>query len=352
LGVVGYLAWSAEQIRRTFGRYLSDAIVARLLEQPEGLALGGERRRLTLLTSDLRGFTSLSESLLPERVIAVVNAYLKQMAEVITEYGGTIDEFMGDGILVLFGAPTALPDDAQRAIACAIAMQRAMAGVNAGLRAQGLPGLEMGIGVHTGEVVVGNIGSERRTKYGVLGAQVNLTYRLESYTLGGQVLMSEACYEAAGGGSLIQVGDRRQVFPKGVRSGLWIYEVLAVGAPFELALPLRSECWVRLREPLTIAVVLLDDKDASQPRRSAQIVALSEWGAQVESEFGLSEFVLFSTVKLSWGGAIGADELEAYAKVVDRRDEPGCCLRFTARSAEALADCDRWRNRSMNQEGV
>jgi adenylate cyclase len=319
-----------------------------LLEQPEGLALGGERRRLTLLTSDLRGFTSLSESLSPERVIAVINAYLGQMAEVITDYGGTIDEFMGDGILVLFGAPTVLPDDALRGIACAIAMQRAMDEVNAGLAAQGLPALEMGIGVHTGEVVVGNIGSERRTKYGVLGAQVNLTYRLESYTLGGQVLISEACYEAAGAG-LIDVGDRREVFPKGVRSGLWIYEVLAVGAPFDLVLPTRSEWWVCLVEPMAIGVVLLDDKDASQPCRSARIVALSEWGAQLDSDVGLSEFALFSTVKLSWIGAIGGEELEAYAKVIDR-DEPGCWLRFTARSVEAVADCDRWRRLSINQD--
>jgi hypothetical protein len=138
------------------------------------------------------------------------------------------------------------------------------------------------------------------------------------------------------------------VFPKGVRSGLWIYEVLAVGAPFDLVLPLRSERWVRLVEPMAIGVVLLDDKDASQPRRSARIVALSEWGAQVEleSELGLPEFAPFSTVKLSWVGAIGGEELEAYAKVVDR-DEPGCWLRFTARSVEAVADCDRWRDLSI-----
>ncbi len=344
IGVLGYVAWSAEQIRRTFGRYLSDAIVATLLEQPQGLALGGERRRLTLLTSDLRGFTSLSESLPPERVITVINAYLKQMAEVITDYGGTIDEFMGDGILVLFGAPTVRPDDAQRGIACAIAMQRAMDSVNSFLGTQDLPALEMGIGVHTGEVVVGNIGSERRTKYGVLGAQVNLTYRLESYTLGGQVLISEACYGAAGGAGLIQIGDRRQVFPKGVRSGLWIYEVLAVGAPFELVLPQVSEQWVRLVEPIAIGVVLLDDKDASQPRRSAQIVALSERGVRLDLEF---EFAPLSTVKLIWDEEMG--EMESYGKVVDG-EGPDCWVRFTARSQAAIGDCDRWRNGAVKPD--
>jgi adenylate cyclase len=172
-------------IRKTFGRYLTDDVVKSLLESPEGLKLGGERRKVTLMMTDLRGFTSMSGRLAPEQVVAMLNRYLGTMVEVIQEYQGTIDEFIGDAIFTLFGAPVQRDDDAERAVACAMAMQLALAGVNAQNRAAGLPEVEMGIGIHTGEVVVGNIGSDRRTKYGVVGSHVNLTARIESYTVGG-----------------------------------------------------------------------------------------------------------------------------------------------------------------------
>ena len=167
-------------IRKTFGRYLTDDVVKNLLESPEGLKLGGERRKVTLMMTDLRGFTSMSGRLAPEQVMTIINRYLGTMVEVIQQYQGTIDEFIGDAIFILFGAPVQRDDDAERAVACAMAMQLAMAGVNAQNRAEGLPEVEMGIGIHTGEVVVGNIGSDKRTKYGVVGSHVNLTNRIES----------------------------------------------------------------------------------------------------------------------------------------------------------------------------
>ena len=145
-------------IRTTFGRYLTDEVVASLLDSPEGTTLGGERRQVTMLMADLRGFTSLAGRLAPEQVVTIVNRYLATMVEVIVQYQGTIDEFIGDAILVIFGAPTQRQDDAQRAVACAVAMQLAMTTVNAENCRAGLPSVEMGIGVHTGEVVVGNIG--------------------------------------------------------------------------------------------------------------------------------------------------------------------------------------------------
>jgi adenylate cyclase len=111
---------------------------------------------------------------------------------VILPYQGTIQELMGDGLLVFFGTPHWQEDDAQRAVACAVAMQAAMATVNETIGREGLPHVEMGIGIHTGEVVVGNIGSYKRTKYGAVGNHVNLAFQIESYTIGGQVLISEA----------------------------------------------------------------------------------------------------------------------------------------------------------------
>src|SRR6185295_19991863 len=114
-------------IRRTFGRYLSDEVVASLLETPEGTRLGGEKRTVSLLMSDLRGSSALAERLEPEQVVRLLNNYLGAMAEVITRFQGTIDEFIGDAILALFGAPVGREDDAERAAACAVAMQLAMA---------------------------------------------------------------------------------------------------------------------------------------------------------------------------------------------------------------------------------
>ncbi len=179
-------------IRETFGRYLSDEVVASLLDSPTGLQLGGEMRKVTLLMSDLRGFTSLSKRLAPEQVLAILNHYLGTMVKVIMECQGTINEFMGDAIFVIFGAPMSREDDAEWAVACAVGMQLAMASVNEQNRHEGLPDVEMGIGVHTGEVVVGNIGSPKRMKYGVVGSDVDLTFHIQSYTIGGQILISEA----------------------------------------------------------------------------------------------------------------------------------------------------------------
>ena len=185
-------------IRRMFGRYVSDEVATSLLETPQGLALGGEKRVITIMMADLRGFTSLSEKLPPETVLSIVNNFLTVMTEVLYQHNGTINEILGDAILAMFGAPIQRPDDGARAVACAIAMQLAMAEVNHWNAEHGYPDIAMGIGINTGEVVVGNIGSERRSKYGAVGQSVNLTARVESFTVGGQILISESTRQACG----------------------------------------------------------------------------------------------------------------------------------------------------------
>ncbi|MDH3603560.1 MAG: hypothetical protein OEU26_28440, partial [Candidatus Tectomicrobia bacterium] len=150
-------------VRNTFGRYVSDDVVAQLLDSPEGLELGGEKRQVTILMSDLRGFTAVAECLDPQDVMRFLNRYLDAMVNIILSYRGTIIEILGDGLLVIFGAPIQQADDAERAVACALSMQLQMAGVNALLRQEHLPEIEMGIGIHTGDAVVGNIGSQQRT---------------------------------------------------------------------------------------------------------------------------------------------------------------------------------------------
>ena len=161
-------------IEQTFGRYMSNEIAESLLKSPEALDFGGHKRTVTILMSDLRGFTAFSETLPPETIVSLLNNFLSEMITVIQKYNGTIDSFIGDAIQAIFGAPLQRPDDAERAVACAIEMQIVMARVNAWNVQQGFPEIEMGIGINTGEVVVGNIGSRKRAKYSVQGSNANL----------------------------------------------------------------------------------------------------------------------------------------------------------------------------------
>ena len=214
-------------IRATFGRYVSDEVVANLLEKPEGLKLGGDLREVTILMSDIRAFSTICERLPPDQVMKMLNNYLGTMSEIIMGHQGTIDEFIGDAILAIFGAPTSRPDDADRAVRCALDMQEAMNGINRGNREAGLPEISMGIGVNTGAVIAGNIGSEKRSKYGVVGHQVNLTARIESQTAGGEVLISETTRDKLN--LAFAIGEEKQVRVKGINEPVSIYQVLGNG---------------------------------------------------------------------------------------------------------------------------
>lgn len=219
-------------LSETFGRFLSDEIVRQLLDTPDGLLLGGKKRTLTIMMSDLRGFTAMSEQMEPQSLIAMLNHYLGAMTEVIQQYNGTIIEFIGDGILAIFGAPVASDHHASDAVAAAIAMQMQMEVINTWNTDRGYPILEMGIGINTGEVIVGNIGSEKRTKYGVVGSHVNLCGRIESYTIGGQILISPLTR------SMVQcdleVAQEMEVYPKGVKGALTLSRITGIGTPYNL----------------------------------------------------------------------------------------------------------------------
>jgi adenylate cyclase len=267
-------------IRQTFGRYLSDDIVESILERPDGLKIGGEKRQATILMSDLRGFTSLSEGLPAEDVVAMVNIYLETMTDIILKYQGTIDEFIGDGILAIFGAPFQRPDDAPRAIACAVEMQLAMASVNDRNRQAGYPEVALGIGVNTGNMVVGNIGSKKRTKYGVVGSNVNLTARIESYTVGGQIFISESTFKACG--DIVRLDNAMQVSPKGVKEPLTIYEVGGIAGDYQLFLPPKPEVgWIELTQPLSLQFTLLEGKHVGEVRYQAAILKLAPKMAEI-----------------------------------------------------------------------
>lgn len=271
-------------IRKTFGRYVTDDIVNAILESPEGTQLGGEKRRVTILMSDLRGFTCMSERLAAESVLSIINIYLAAMTEIIMKYDGTIDEFIGDAILVIFGAPLKRENDAKRAVACALEMQLAMEKVNLELEESGYSKVFMGIGIHTGEVVAGNIGSDKRTKYGVVGQTVNLTGRIESYTVGGQILISEATFKNCA--EILRIDNRMQVMPKGVKEPITLFEVGGIGAEFNVYRPLRERTELpKLKTPLPVKFTVLEGKHAGAHTYNGSIEKLVDDSAEVHAEF-------------------------------------------------------------------
>jgi len=304
-------------IRETFGRYTSDDIVGVLLDLPEGLELGGEKREITLLMSDLRGFTALSERLEPTEVISLLNHYLSAMIDLIHASGGTIDEIIGDAIFVLFGAPLAMPDAAHRAACCALEMQKAMAAVNQHGVRMGWPEIEMGIGLHAGEVVVGNIGSTRRSKYGVVGRAVNLTARIESYTVGGQVLVSPPLVRAAGC-SLI-LGDEVEVHAKGMRAPLACRALLGIEGRPELLRGQETEPLTALANPVTCSCAVLADKHLGEEMHPGALVSLSERRAILGIACLLTPH---ANLMLRFEGEAGGESSECYAKVIRPVDGP------------------------------
>ncbi len=266
-------------IKSTFGRYLSNDVVKALLESPDGLRLGGEVRELTMLVSDLRGFSSMVAQLPPQTVVDITNRYLARMIAILTQYRGTVDEFQGDGILAFFGAPLQADDDPERAVACALAMQSAMTEVNAEQRRLGLPELAMGIGINTGEVIVGNIGSEQRTKYGAMGSAINTAYRIESYTVSGQVLISPALYARVQ--HLVQIEGTMEVQFKGVNEPITLYDISGIGAPYNIVLPDKvPEVFTPLTPSLPIACHRLEGKALTDDVIAGHLNALADSSAR------------------------------------------------------------------------
>jgi predicted ATPase/class 3 adenylate cyclase len=315
-------------IRNVFGRYLSDEIVAGLLETKEGLKLGGEKRTVTILMTDLRGFTSLSEKLPPESVVTIINTYLGVMTEIILKYQGTIDEVLGDAILVIFGAPLWRPDDAERAVACALEMQRAMVVVNERNREAGLPEIAMGIGINTGEVVVGNIGSEKRAKYGVVGRNVNLAARVESYTIGGQILIAESTRNSIR--APLRIDSEMVVEPKGIGIPITIYEVGGIGERSTLELPRKQASLCPLQQPVAISYSVIVGKDSVGELLTGWLVSLGQEQALIRSEVPMEPLSNLRIRMLDVAGERIA--MDTYGKVMAQKPvvETGFFLHFTA----------------------
>ena len=302
-------------LSETFGRFLSDDIVKQLLDTPDGLALGGKKATLTTIMSDLRGFTALSERMSAQDLLTMLNHYLGEMTEIIQQNNGTIIEFIGDGIMAIFGAPKDSEHHAAEAVTAAVEMEARMPEINRWNEAHGFPALEMGIGVHTGDVIVGNIGSEKRTKYGVTGRNVNLCGRIESFTVGGQVLVSETTKKEI---TLpLSLDGEQQIKPKGADEPITVYAVDGIGdvscrhtvAPPE-----------KLPEPLFVPYYILSGKSIGYETMHGFLVALSADEAEMKTDEPLEAM---TNIQLDIGEKL-------FAKVIETADGVSR-IRFTAR---------------------
>ncbi len=322
-------------IRETFGRYLSDEIVDNILESPDGVKLGGEKRHVSIMITDLRGFTALSESLEPEQVVRMLNCYFEVMVDIIQRYNGTINEIRGDSLLVIFGAPHEIQDRAQSAIACAIAMQNAMAKVNEENGAVGLPELEMGVGLHDSEVIVGNLGSSKRLIYSVVGSGVNMASRIESYTVGGQILISESIRKEAG--KVLRIDGQRDVLPKGAEDPLRIFAVGGIAGRYNLALEGRDLDLVALTRRVHLRYSILEGKNVGEKSFEGFASKLSKRSAELTLDGPVD---LLSDIKMNLVDVYAELAVkDFYGKVIDRseKDAFSYVIRFTSIPLEVVS---------------
>ncbi|MEK7525477.1 MAG: adenylate/guanylate cyclase domain-containing protein [Patescibacteria group bacterium] len=229
-----YLSTSREKkfIHDTFSRYLAPQVIEELIKNPDTIALGGRKANLSILFSDIRGFTTLSESMSPEKLTNFLNRYLTRMTDIILDQNGVVDKYIGDAIMAFWGAPLPDTNHARRSISSAIEMVQALETFNKEGDAKGDPQIAVGIGINTGDVTIGNMGSERRFDYTVLGDNVNLASRLEGLTktYGVAIIVSNSVWESVPEQERVHLRiygreiDRVQV--KGKKQPVTIYEIM------------------------------------------------------------------------------------------------------------------------------
>jgi len=236
LGVLGVRLTGEErertELREIFGRYVADEVVEKLLNAKKRPDLGGDAYQVTVLFADIRNFTTISELLTPHETVEMLNTYFSRACEPILEQGGTLDKFVGDALMAVFGSPVPYPDHARRAIAAALAMtemvQEFRAWMTSRFLNRGLPDFAIGIGLHTGEAIVGNIGSPKRLDFTAIGDTVNAASRLEGLTkeLGWAIVASRNTIEAASPG--VMTGGNEKMLVKGRKQPIEVFEVLGL----------------------------------------------------------------------------------------------------------------------------
>ncbi|MCU7870939.1 MAG: PilZ domain-containing protein [Candidatus Thiodiazotropha sp. (ex Lucinoma borealis)] len=292
---------------------LHQALIKSLDETPNG-GNKPQNKQVTILLSDLRGFTALTERYPPNTIIKILNFYFSRMCEIIFRFGGSIDKFMGDSIMALFGLTEQKKDDLERAIACSVEMQRAMLEINSENSKQGYPRLFMGIGINTGAVVAGHLGSELHHEYTVIGDEVNLASRIEAYSLRGQILLSDRSRTLAD--DYIEVGEPNQVVVKGKQVPVTLYELLSTSRPRYLEVPrVESRRSPRIEVDFPISFQPLEDKAVSTQSYAGRAIDLSYNGLQAHLPVKLQ---LLSDIRITlYTSLMSEQSSHIYAKILD-----------------------------------
>ena len=300
-------------------RYTSPDIADYALMTAEGQKRGGQTKNVTILMSDLRGFTALGAKLSAEELITVLNHYFEAMVAVIQKYKGTVIEFLGDGIFTVFGAPKDIPEHATLAVKCAVEMQAALKAVNEWNEKNGFPPLEMGVGINTGNAVVGNIGSDKKMKYGCMGSTVNITGRLESLTVGGQVFITDNTRQQIVEDLLIV--SEGSFLPKGSPNELKYCEIKGIG-DLVLTNDMDNIVWVDNPDDNEYQFYLLEEKTVGVNTLKGKLVKMSD-----NKRFALMATDTVLTEKMNI--MLRHGEKRIYAKVI-RKEPDGYVICFTS----------------------
>ena len=289
-----------------------------VVEQTTGPPVGSQALEVTVVLSDLRGFSVITESYSAREMVDILNRYFAHMCEIIYRHGGTVDKFMGDSIMTLFGAPVSRPDYIEHAVCCAVEMQIAMDTFNKENENLGMPNLYMGIGVNTGQVVAGKIGSDLHSEYTVIGDEVNLASRIETYTLRGQILISQKTFSRIK--DLVTVEKPIYVSVKGRHESAPLYELLAIGEPYNLQVPEReARRSLRIEVNIPFRFQICEGKIVRSDTYEGRILNISSGGMFAST---LAEIDPYFNVKFRLGlDTIGMKSNDIYGKILRVRKE-------------------------------
>jgi len=215
-----------EKIKDSFGRYVTPEIVEMILANPDKRWMKGSKVDATVLFVDIRGFTSLSENVDPEAVVDLLNDYLTRVTNSVIKYGGHLNKFLGDEAMAVFGAPLGNPSHSEAAVKAALEIQKEIEDLN-GKRKIGQATIGVGVGVNSGEMVAGNLGSEKKMEYTVIGDNVNVASRLTSIAKAGEILITKGSYDLLPNKAWLKIEERGSVPVKGRKSEITIYQVMA-----------------------------------------------------------------------------------------------------------------------------
>tara|TARA_B110000858_G_C17810153_1_gene480719 strand:+ start:14865 stop:15953 length:1089 start_codon:yes stop_codon:yes gene_type:complete len=295
------------------------------------------KKNITILLSDIRGFSDIAESYPAADVVQMLNRYFDAMGEIITSYGGTIDKLMGDSILVIFGFPEERKTDAENAIACAVEMQMAMSKLNDVNRSLNMPDLFVGIAVNSGSVVVGDLGSKHYHEYTIIGDEVNLTSRIEAQCLRGQILISENSYALTK--DFVEVGPPNRVEVKGARDAVDLYELHATARPHAMEVPRREgRKSPRIKVNMPVAFQNLAGKIVLGENYYGEVIDISYHGLLIETSVKLGKS---SEIKMALSFELFSERTtDVYARIINTEqagDKFRSSMEFTTIGTEGLS---------------